>query len=445
MKKNIVYTCLIIAIVLAIILFVTIIVLANSNTKERNNIVQSNYVDTVTDSESNEDKEENKYEEDQFAITLDTSINKVHGEANFVTIEQCINKYYKAVEDLDNQKITDLLSETYKTNNSNIESLTQGFEQFRIKEIYCKELDFTKKEYYVFGNLLWKNYSGMSTILVIVNVDTTNNTFSITPTNIDITNEAEYNNILNQLSKQSQSNSIVKNNNNTYTKITMTTAEIIQYYLKDYTIMAVYYPEIGYNLLDEDYREKKFGSLEEYKTYINKNIQKIANATIVNYGYEDKEDYLEFTIIDSYSNEYIIKRINTMEYTVISDIYTTDIDLITQKYDEGDAEEKVTINIQKIASALNNRDFKYVYSKLSNEFKETHYPNVKQLENEMNNILHGTFTITIEDISQEGNQYICEINFNGNTVNSSNIKMKMVMELKENRDFAMSFLILENE
>lgn len=48
-------------------------------------------------------------------------------------------------------------------------------------------------------------------------------------------------------------------------------------YLNDYINKALNYPELAYNLLDEEYRNKRFESIEDYKIYIsdNKNILKI--------------------------------------------------------------------------------------------------------------------------------------------------------------------------
>lgn len=78
-------------------------------------------------------------------------------------------------------------------------------------------------------------------------------------------------------------------------------------YLNDYINKALNYPELAYNLLDEEYRNKRFESIEDYKIYISDNKKHIENITMVQYGEKDKENYKEYTVVDNFDNYYTIK------------------------------------------------------------------------------------------------------------------------------------------
>lgn len=397
-KKKIVFNLIVLSIILVIAIIVTMIIIVikeNNKNIEENHIVintasnqiisGNNTVDNQNTSGNNVDSNETLDEEDKYQLTLNSNIQKVYGESNYVMLEQCLNTYYRGIKEGDVQKVINLLSDIYKANNTDVSSLPQGFERFRITEAYYKDLSVDKTEYYVLGNLLWDNYTGMSIVYVVVTLDTINNTFSITPVNATINNQTEYFDIINKTTSQN-ANAIIKNENNTIEQKSLTTQEIIQYYLNDYTTMAIYYSEIGYNLLDEEYRTKKFANIEDYKLYITQNALRMENATVVQYAYENKEDYIEYTIIDNYNNTYVIKRFDIMNYKVISDIYTVDLNIVVQKYDNGTDEDKVAINIQKIVEAFNNKDYKYVYSKLSNMSKQNEYTTLETFENSMNSM-----------------------------------------------------------
>lgn len=397
-KKKLVFNLIVLSIILVIAIIVTMIIIVikeNNKNIEENHIViniasnqiisENNTVDNQNTSGNNVDSNETLDEEDKYQLTLNSNIQKVYGESNYVMLEQCLNTYYRGIKEGDVQKVINLLSDIYKANNTDVSSLPQGFERFRITEAYYKDLSVDKTEYYCLGNLLWDNYTGMSIVYVVVTLDTINNTFSITPVNATINNQTEYFDIINKTTSQN-ANAIIKNENNTIEQKSLTTQEIIQYYLNDYTTMAIYYSEIGYNLLDEEYKTKKFANIEDYKLYITKNALRMENAAVVQYAYEDKEDYVEYTIIDNYNNTYVIKRFDIMNYKVISDIYTVDLNIVVQKYDNGTDEDKVAINIQKIVEAFNNKDYKYVYSKLSNMSKQNEYTTLETFENSMNSM-----------------------------------------------------------
>lgn len=383
-------------------------------------------------------------------LTIVADIIEQKDEVTFKMINNCIEKYYIAIENKKSEEVYNLLDSQYIKNKDikvsniveNIDILQSGFEAFRTKKVYSIELETDKCQYYVLGEILGKNYATIQDTYIIISVDYENKVFSILPTKISNVDLAKYESIIDNIQKENKEfPKIVGNEDNELISVTMKTEDIIDFYLKDYLMMAVYYPEIGYNLLVPEYREAKFESLEEYREFINQNIFKLENSVVTSYRFDDKENYAQYTIIDNYDNTYVFKVYSAMNYKVIPDLYTLNLESVSQLYDESDEQEKVAINIQKIVSALNSKDYEYVYSKLSRGFKEEKYPTIESLKTDFEDKLFGTFTVKFNQFNVEGNTYIYDIKLEGRTVSSSSLDMQIIMQLLDNQNFVMSFNI----
>ena len=218
----------------------------------------------------------------------------------------------------------------------------------------------------------------------------------------------------------------------------------VDQYLKNYCLMAAYYPEIGYDLLDQEFRDKKYNSIEEYKQYVSDNMSSLLYATVKENRVIEKEGYNLFIVVDANNNYYFFKVTDIMKYSVITDIYTVDIEEITNHYDDSNVQQRVVINIQKIVSALNNKDYEYVYSKLSESFKQNQYPTYEQFKEYISSITNGKSEVSFELFRNEGEIYIYDITLGGNRAGAgSPVKMQIIMKLKDNRNFEMSFNIEE--
>ena len=61
---------------------------------------------------------------------------------------------------------------------------------------------------------------------------------------------------------------------------------------------------------------------------------------------------------DGKDNFYIFNVNKVLDYTVVLDTYTVDLPEFTEKYNKVNAQEKVALNINKVITALNNKDYK---------------------------------------------------------------------------------------
>lgn len=196
----------------------------------------------------------------------------------------------------------------------------------------------------------------------------------------------------------------------------------------DYIESAIDFPEIAYNLLEEDYRKAKFSSLDEYKQYVSNNydLNNLYNSQFAKiedydnlddyyyewksvglekYSKEDKEKYTEYICVDSYDNYYIFKVTSIMQYTIILDTYTIDLPEFTEKYNNANAQEKVILNLNKINIALNSGDYSYVYSKLAESFKTKNFSTLSSFETYAKANFFGKNNFEYKNFANEGETY----------------------------------------
>lgn len=405
-------------------------------------------------------KEEEEYiSEENPEITTSLNIYELENEKEFFTVEKCISKYFNLLDEKNNVSIYNLLNKEYILQNNITENnvfeeiyqLSNGFEEFFAKEIYYREISYDKEyQYYVYGELLGKDYRSIQTIYIIVNIDIENNSFNITlPGNVEI-NEQEYLNTIEELKKgntnefiyvkDQATSSIELNEHNEVEKYISNDPYALDRYLINYSTMAAYYPDLAYNLLDEEYRNKRFGSIESYKRYVSDNENQLLNSTIKEYSISEKDGYTQYVIIDTNGNYYIFKVTDILEYTLLTDFYTIDVDEIINKYDESNVQERVAINIQKVIAALNNKDYSYVYDKLAEEFKLNKYPTLENFKNEISRKIYGNPQVSFGEFRNEGETYVYNITLKSSKASAGEaVNMQIIMRLNENRNFVMSF------
>lgn len=118
-------------------------------------------------------------------------------------------------------------------------------------------------------------------------------------------------------------NYLKKYGSNEYVPVYVTEEDMVKKYLNDYKNNMLSDIEEAYNSLNKEYREKRFGSLDKYKEYVNNFI------TISTYSMEvDKYSVSKmsgdkvFNIYDKSGNQYIIREKSIMNYEVYLDEYT---------------------------------------------------------------------------------------------------------------------------
>ena len=100
------------------------------------------------------------------------------------------------------------------------------------------------------------------------------------------------------------------------------------------------------------------------------------------------------------------------------------------------------MNIEKVIQALNLRDFKYIYNKLDDTFKASNFSTLQNFEIYMNENYPSTYNVEYTTYNQENDIYMQTIILDDK--NSDEQKQNtIIMQLKDNYEFVMSFSVQE--
>lgn len=443
--KNIII--LLVVLVIIIISIVLTLIIKNKTPKEELERIQSETKDI------NEDISDDK----------PVRTNRIN---TFYTIENCIKSYLQIVNSKDQTAVIKLLNKSYiSENNITSENVfnyivkNNNSEKYNTIEMYeLNTLEYTS--FYVEGIL-----NKQSKIFFEVGLDSTNNTFDIMPIS-----ESVYNKRISETSNVNKGTEkkIEKNEYNNVEYKDYDNADIAKLYFDDYINKMLTDTETAYNMLDKDYREKRFGNIDNFRSYVNENKEKLeltykvdtltnndfelysdyvdfkwknSNLGIKQYSVETRNEYVQYICADAKENYYIFNAKYPMDYTVILDAYTIDLPDVLEKYNSSSNENKVAMNIEKIKTAINNKDYRYVYNKLNNTFKETNFKTEESLKEYLQSNIYINNNFECSSVQKQDNVYVAQVKVMNMDNTTQTKKIKVVMKLKEGTDYEMSFSI----
>jgi len=266
-------------------------------------------------------------------------------------------------------------------------------------------------------------------VYFILNVDVNNSTYSIEPLkNIKSIKEIELTN----------NNLVIEPNRyNTYEEQKITDEYICEQYLNMFKRLMLVKTQESYNYLNSEYKNKKFSSIQEYMEYVTKNKDKITQIGLNAYNVNNNT----YVCNDQWNNYYVFNVNEALDYDVMLDIYTIDVEAITPQYNSSSNENKVAINVKKIESAINNKDYKFVYNKLNETFRNNNFQNLNNFENYMNENFFDKNNLKYESISNQADTYIYKVKLI-DVENEESVKdLTIIMRLLEGTDFVFSFNI----
>ena len=335
--------------------------------------------------------------------------------------------------------IIDLLSSEYVSqNNITTQNLEQYVdtkeEQMLFVPVQMKKLvDENVSTFVTYGIVENLNYELDSEITLIVNVDFSNRTFSIEPTTQDYD---EINSVSPNIT------SIEKNDNNQYSSTTINTENTVRDYINQYKRLVLAAPELVYEKFDETYRNERFGSLENFESYITKNTDEIKSITLDEYLSNTYNDYTQYVGRDKYNNTYIFNEKDILDYTIQLDTYTILTDSFKTAYDEGDTTMKVRMNIDRWVDMLNNRDYHSAYQYLDETFRNNNFGSEEAFEQYMREHFPSHYQLQVgqfTETNQTYTQYIDLKDMKGETDEED--ENTIIMQLKDDYDFVMSFSV----
>lgn len=356
----------------------------------------------------------------------------------YYTIEENGERKYDSK--LQKQSIYSFLSSSYiKDNNiteNNIDKYVKLLnEKYRFYPIEIKNLNNnnTLATFKVKGIIQNLEYKNATRIYCIVNVDYTNRTFSIQQ--MEEKQFEEYKNVTNS------ENSIKSNGNNIFNTTNIDVQKVSLEYLQLYKFLTLANPEITYNMMTEEYRNKRFGNLDNYKQYIKDNYDEFKGINASAYLTKNTDNAVQYVIKDQYQNLYIFDVKSTMNYTIKLDTYTIEEENFTTTYAGADESQRVQMNIGKFFDMINRHDYITSYRCLDDTFKKNNMKSQQEFENTIKNSLFKFNKYELNELKSIGSKtYECQLYVSDSIDSASDrIKMTIIMQLQEDRNFVMSF------
>ena len=382
-----------------------------------------------------------------------SEIKTVTEKIDYFTVNNLINNYLKLLnvnnsiyyigneydKTIQQNYIYNLLSYKYmEENNITKDNILEKVTNFKTELIYVPlNLKVLEKEninkYIAYGIVGNMNDEFVDELYIIVNLDKKNKTYSIEPINM------KYNNI-EEIKFSNEDILIEKNSDNSYKDQKITNEYLINEYLSLYKKLALIKPEIAYSLLNEEYREARFGSLEKFKEYINDNRGEISKIRLEEYLVNNYNNYIEYVAKNQFGNYYIFNEYENNRIELKLDEYTILTDKFKTTYAKVSDENKVKMNIDKFFKMINNYDYSHVYACLSKGFRDNYFYKVEDLEKYLKNNLFTYNSIEYKSCTKKGsNLYVYDIEVVNMQNNSERKSMSIIMKLNDDYNFEVAF------
>lgn len=362
-------------------------------------------------------------------------------------LEEKEEEYNKRIEQQLIHIIPEFVQETLKITQENIyEKIGTKDEIVRINNIYksvqtASSIPYEETTnicaYIVEGVFIKKEDGSKRDFNMVVLLDYVSNTFAILPD--EYIKEEKLDLYENENIQLYDEELIEKNDDNTFSMISNVNEEMCQKYFANYKESLIYDAEFAFTCLQKEYATKRFGQLDNFKNYIQKNGEEISQAELKKYQVNNYNDYTEYVCVDQFGNLYIFKEEAVLNFTLQLDTYTIPTENFIKNYQAKNEQNKVMMNIDKWVQMLNNRDYRAAYSVIDETYRENTFGSQEEFEEIMREKLPLHYQVEYNSFSDENGTYIQNINLTDIEAESEDIiQMTIIMQLKDDLDFVMS-------
>ncbi len=378
----------------------------------------------------------------------------VTDKIEYYTVRNCINNYLNALnkessiyyfgneynKDAQIENVYSLLSSKFiKQQNitqSNLFSIIKTIDE---EEIFIPlEMKVLEKEninqYIVYGEIQTLSNKFISKSFIIVNLDMKNKTYSIEPV-ID-----NYNSI-DDITLNNENIAINKNDYNMYKNQNITNEYVTNEYFVLLKRLMLSDPDMAYTLMKEEYKNSRFGNINEFRNYINNNRQEILKIDMKQYLVNNYENYIEYVAKDQFGNLYIFDENEDKSIDIKFDTYTLKSEVFTNKYIKSTDEGKVQMNIDKFIQMINRHDYITSYNCIADSFKNNYFKTQEEFQNYIENNFYSYNKFEFKSCEKKAADiYVCKVQLTDYMNENSEIKeINVIMQLGDNLDFKMSF------
>lgn len=389
-----------------------------------------------------------EFYEDEIEIEYEPNeqISLVNNKNTYYAVKDILTRYLQYNSDIKNSKdkeisikaISDMLDINYK-NESNItdkkiETLSKNYDTANgiyIEKMYELEKSSRINIYYIYGKCNKIDYK------IIIKTDSYNNSFSIFPEEYIVENEYNESNIDSNIKIDGKDIEIKENNTFKYKNIS--NKDMAINYFNDYIQIINNNIEKAYEMLDEEYKLKRFATIKEYTDYI-KTIVVGKETAVVNVSKENENIVYE---CKNMNNKYIFIEESFMNYKVRLDDYTIDSKAFNEKYNEVNNRDKGILNIDKFFKMINMKDYTSAYNVLDESFKSNNFKTQSDFENYIKNKVFNYNKVSYKEYNNQitGIHTYKVILTDATEASNKQVEFNIVMQLKEGTDFVMSFSI----
>ena len=233
---------------------------------------------------------------------------------------------------------------------------------------------------------------------------------------------------------------IQKNGYNSYIEANITEEYLVTQYFSEYKSNMLYNTEEAYSLLNEEYRNNKFGDYAKFANYINTYKQKILTANIEGYEINEFDGVKEYICIDQYDRYYIFSEKSISSFDVVLDTFTINLPDFLEEYNKSNDADKAGMNLQKIVDAINDGDYTYVYNKLDETFKQNNFKTESDFIAYMQNAFYANNNVEFSNYRASGDLHVFDATFSDkNNANNQAKSKTFIIQLKEGTDYRLSF------
>jgi hypothetical protein len=394
------------------------------------------------------------------------SLGRVNNYSTFASVEQMLNNYINNIYYGNIKVVYNLLNKDYIEKNKitegnalkNMPEIIKYNQKVKILDIYNQE-NMENAVYYI--KAILSNEEQNKDFYFILYEDKENLTYSVANIEKKVFEEK----IIED--KELEYIEIENNENNQSIFINLSEEEIVEKYFEDYIDDVLYYPEYTYSILNQEYKEKCFSTLEEFKEYLEqkRNLYLTYNSENekVPSDFENVYEYLEYIeeldkleiskykirevnnqkiylCVDNKDNYYTFYATAPMNYTVMLDNYTIPTEEFVEEYNKSSEAEKVVLNIKRFFMGIDDKNYGFSYNVLSESFKNSKYPTKKDFLNFAKQNFFEENKIEYISYEKENGLYIYKIKLTDATGTSTESKeFNIILKLKSGTDFEMSF------
>lgn len=412
--KNIKLLIIILSI-LVIGLIITLAILRMESKNTKRNVISNNITPSIENNINND-----IISPKTTILTFNTSIEKETSNSVLYSLNRNINKYFNYIKENNETAINELGGNSIYLITNNV--------KYVVKQAYVTQNQYMSK-YYTYGTLTIANgnYTAQTQeIYMILYLTAENKGYRL-----QTISKEEY---LNRTALEQ--NDTIEIQEGTYNKFEyeyIDNVKQMEIYLEDYSFQIFNNTENSYNLLNTEYKEKRFKDLQAFVQFLNEKQGQLHNIKINQYTVDEENQNKIYKGTDQNGNYYEIIEKSYMNYEVILDNYTM------LDYSNDSDENKIKLSAEKFILMLNSADYTNAYNLLEPSFKQINFPTEQDFINYVKNNFYARNIVASKDLSEDG---ICTVTIKDSISTQANkIQKQFKVIMGEGMSFTIEFNI----